>query len=292
MKYSCSIIVPSYNRDFIIFDTIDLLLPMAKENNGEIILVDQTGYDKNKIDKLIKNEPFKYIRVQKPNLPNARNIGAQVAESDILVFIDDDAIPQKDWLSNHISAYEDTTIGCVGGMFMDENAKGILSVPAKYDYNSGEYFTDFGCKTKQFTISVPGGNCSVRKDIWKEIRFDKSYKANAYFEEVDFAFRVKKQGWKILYEPNACIIHKKSSTGGCRTASSKEVYYRFRNYALFYFRFSGIRHCFSFFKREKNYAEYISRKKDDGHHIPTVAITIIGIIVGALLGIIKRTNDR
>ena len=292
MHTKISIIIPSYNRNNQIFKALDLLYPMANEENAEIVLVDQTGYDKTRLKEYSNKCRLKYIKRNKPNLPAARNAGAEAASGEILLFIDDDAEPETGWIKNHLSAYKHSDIACVGGSVKDKNAKGILTHPINYNNINGEYIADFGCSTAQETVSCPGGNFSVRKEIWEKIRFDESYKANAYFEEVDFCFRLRKAGWKIYYEPAAAVVHKSMQEGGCHIKSYSEVYYRFRNYSLFYFRFSKAANCIHFYRKEKNYAEYISRKTNGGHKISVVLMAMTGSFIGTKLGLCKRLKDK
>jgi GT2 family glycosyltransferase len=283
-----SVIVPSYNRGPVVFSTLEQIAPLVKAAGGELILVDQSGYDREKINKLWQLCEFKYIRLKLPGLPNARNRGAQTASNEILLFIDDDAVPHEAWIESHVRHYDDPGIGCVAGSVRDSNAPGKADVPVIFNEKNGIYYTDFGCEKMQETISVPGGNFSVRKSVWEQILFDTSYKSNAYFEEVDFAFRLRKSGWRILYEPQAVVEHRPAPAGGCRYRGIYEIYYRFRNYALFYFQHANIRYCPEYFKKEKNFVEYISRNGRGSHKASVVLIAALGILSGVFTGLRKR----
>lgn len=283
-----SIIVPSFGREDIIYTTLEKLVPVAGRMEAELILVDQTGYDKDKIKMITGPCKFRYLFLRPPGLPAARNAGAKAASGDILVFIDDDAEPQDRWLENHLKHYHNEIVGCVAGSVIDANAKGEAETPVTYSDKTGRYYTDFLCPKAQETLSVPGCNFSVRKKLWQKIRFDRCYKASALFEEVDFAFRLRKAGWVIQYEPDTRIIHNILDNGGCRFIGLRKIYYRFRNHALFYFRFSGKCLGVYFYIEEKKFAEYISRKPEGGHRIKDVFIAIVGSFIGTLIGLRKR----
>lgn len=287
-KLSASIIVPSFHRPEGIQKILTMLSLLCEKEGAELLLVDQSGYDLQKIESITRNCDFKYVRLAEPNLPAARNAGAENSSGEILLFIDDDAEPQEGWIAAHLAPFADPQIGCVGGRVIDTNAKGNSKVPVTYNSRTGEYVADFGCDVAQETISFPGGNSAIRKKAWEQIRFDPIYKANAYFEEVDFAFRARKKGWKIFYEPKAAIIHQPSRTGGCRYEKFIEVYYRFRNFSLFYFRFNGIKNLFHYAKKEKNFAEFISRNPNGSHRIPIVATAFAGFFTGMILGLARR----
>lgn len=288
---TASIIIPSYNREEALLGCLPAIGAEVVACNGELIVVDQTGYDKVRLSGAAGGADLKHIRSKRPNLPAARNVGCSVARGDILVFIDDDAIPQPGWLRTHLAAYDNPAIGAIAGGVIDSNAKGEAPIPVKYDPINGSYSTDFGCTTRQETISVPGVNFSVRRAVWQATLFDESYVGNAYFEEVDFAFRLRRAGWAILYEPAARVVHELVRAGGCRQTGMTEAYYRFRNYALFYFRFSKVRHSPGFFLREKNYAEYISRAHRHGHRPSIVLAAIAGSLMGVLRGLATKSRE-
>jgi GT2 family glycosyltransferase len=286
--FSASVIVSSFNRQDIINRTIGLLSYLCAGEKAELIVVDQSGYHLNNAEIVSSRCEFKTIRLFTPNLPAARNAGAQAAKGDILLFIDDDAIPQEGWIRAHLAPFADPLVGCVGGKVLDGNAKGDSAVPVAYNSKNGEYIADFGCNFAQETISFPGGNCAIRKKVWEQIRFDPAYKANAYFEEVDFAFRARQKGWKIFYEPKAGVFHQPAKAGGCRYEKKAETYYRFRNFALFYFRFNGLRNFIAFAGKEKKYAEFISRKDSGRHRMSTVITAGAGLFSGMILGLARR----
>jgi len=291
MKPECSVIVPSYGRENVVGQTLGCLAEIARGKRIELLLVDQTGYAGVAFTELAKEPFFRHLHLGRPNLPAARNKGAAAALGEILVFLDDDALPQPSWLENHLRHYGDPRVAAVAGRVIDSNAPGEREKPVEFDAASGAYVTDFGCRLSQETISVPGCNFSVRKKIWETIRFDPSFTANAYFEEVDFAFRLRRAGGVILFEANAAVRHDLVRSGGCRYTGPKEIYHRFRNYGLFHFRHGDLTHLPSFLRKEKNFLEFVSRRKQGGHSLRPVLAAARGLAAGGLRGLGKRAKD-
>lgn len=91
MSFDLSIIVPTYNREQILKRTIKSLIEASKGFNVEIIIINDSSDDLE-----LKEEYRSYIKVFKNNkgkgVASARNTGAQIASSDILLFLDDDII--------------------------------------------------------------------------------------------------------------------------------------------------------------------------------------------------------
>ena len=63
-----------------------------------------------------------------------------------------------------------------------------------------------------------GGNFTVRRDIALKLGgFDEQFVRVAYNFEAEFAYRLNRAGYRIFYEPAACVHHLKASGGGTRT---------------------------------------------------------------------------
>ncbi len=67
---------------------------------------------------------------------------------------------------------------------------------------------------------IQGGNHSIKvKDAIEVGMYDENYPGVALREETDMAIRLFKSGYKIVYDPEATIIHLNLSSGGCRKKS-------------------------------------------------------------------------
>ena len=102
-----SLIIPTYNRQEIVSQTLKYLKKQSI-TGFEVILVDQTVSNDSNL-KNFKNDGFiyKYIKITETGLPNARNVGAENAKGDILVFIDDDSIPDPDLIQSYMNLFND-----------------------------------------------------------------------------------------------------------------------------------------------------------------------------------------
>lgn len=73
------------------------------------------------------------IFVDEPGIVAAENQGLQHATSNVVVLLDDDAIPQSGWLQRIEAHYEDPQVGAVGGPTIPYvNGKPLLEVTRKH----------------------------------------------------------------------------------------------------------------------------------------------------------------
>ena len=58
---------------------------------------------------------IQYVRFFEPNISRARNHAIRAATGGIIVFIDDDALPERDWLAELVQPFEDPNVATIGG---------------------------------------------------------------------------------------------------------------------------------------------------------------------------------
>ena len=119
-----SVIIPTYNRCDILFNTI-VEFEKQLDLNFELLVIDQS----EKIHKRItsytsSNYSYKYINLKTIGLPNARNYGVKEAQGDIIIFIDDDSIPDKYLVSKYRELFQ--LLGpelLIGGRVIEKGTK-------------------------------------------------------------------------------------------------------------------------------------------------------------------------
>ena len=280
-----SLIIPTYNRQEIVSQTLKYLKKQSI-TGFEVILVDQTVSNDSNL-KNFKNDGFiyKYIKITETGLPNARNVGAENAKGDILVFIDDDSIPDPDLIQSYINLFNDYEKDkwCIGGRVIEKNT----NMFKENDSIVGGWITWYGKTLKNFdTVTsgecewATGGNFGLTKDLFIEAGgFDPNFIGTAVMEDGDFGYAVRKNGGRVYYYPEPVIEHLRIPTGGVRQKNPAEgMFYRAHNTVYFFRKYGRRRFLFFVFLYLNGVAlkEWIKQK----HGLSSFIWTWIGFYKG------------
>ena len=114
MNLKASVVLVTRNRQDMLKKTIKAVL-FQTEKNFELIIVDDGSTDgTSEFVKSIKDKRVRGIVQNHSGLAEGRNNGIRNAKSDIVAFIDDDELPEKEWLSNLISKFKGGVVGVEG----------------------------------------------------------------------------------------------------------------------------------------------------------------------------------
>ena len=100
--------IPTYNRAYSLAETIDAVAGVSPPNDDwELIVVDNNSSDETK-EVCLRHLPpnGRYVFEPKPGVSNARNRVFQEARGELIVFTDDDTLPDENWLAAYEQAVE------------------------------------------------------------------------------------------------------------------------------------------------------------------------------------------
>jgi GT2 family glycosyltransferase len=175
----------------------------------EIIVVDDGSMDKSV--SLVKSN-FPQVRVYRHKINRgfsaAVNLGARMAKGNLILLLNTDVIPSKNFLVSVLPHFE------------KESVFGISLHEKNYTWAKGFFADGYiqigpGKKTDKPHISfwVSGGSGVFRRSYWMSLGgMDEKLLSPFYWEDIDICYRAAKRGWEILWEPNAIVEHKHEST--------------------------------------------------------------------------------
>lgn len=214
-----TIAIPTYGRDSVLVDTLRHVLALDPPAD-EVLVVDQTpSHDEatqKQLDAWSNAGAIRWERLPQPSIPHAMNIALQRATGDVVLFLDDDLIPCRGLVANHLEAI--ATADAVVGQILQPGEKPIAVVPARPGDRMANLEFRFNSDAPATVTNVMAGNLSVRRERALAIGgFDENFGDTAYRFETDFAWRLADAGGVIRFEPTASIHHLKAERGGLRT---------------------------------------------------------------------------
>lgn len=207
-----TVVVPSRGRPHLVPGILDALRYLTYPA-FEVVLVGEGGsldaYD-------VPSElaaAVHYFPCDVANISVARNIGIRAARGEVVAFIDDDSIPEPDWLDRLVVPFQDPKVAAAGGIVRDRDGVRLQFGGGWCDPTGEETPFDTpgsGPKTaslsKGYTLALMGTNCAFRRAALLEIGgFDESY--HYFLDETDALIRLGKAGWLTAWAPEAEVHH-------------------------------------------------------------------------------------
>lgn len=214
--HKVSVIISVYSKDRLeyLLDCLDSLRRQSFKPFEVIVVLDPlqdiVDFYKSRLDSDVK-----IIVSNGSGLSNARNAGVKNAEGDVVAFIDDDAVADRDWLKNLMKNYWSPYVAGVGGSIRPlwENGRPIW-FPEELDWVVGCSYKGLP-EGKAFVRNIIGCNMSFQRWIFEKFgyfrvdvgRFGKLLLGS---EETELCIRVQSENpmLKFVYDPSAVVYHR------------------------------------------------------------------------------------
>jgi GT2 family glycosyltransferase len=235
---TCAIMVLNWNGASWLERCLSSVVDAAKVVDAEVIVIDNASTDKSA--ELCRTRfPSVRCEVEPVNkVLAAYNAAARRSTNDILVFLNNDVIVERDFLSPLLAHFEK----CPRLLAV---APKVLSFPPQPD-SPVEMEAEFAVWTKGMLRGKPhsstracptrytlGGAMACRRTRFLALGgFDELF-LPGYHEDIDFSWRGWKQGWISLYEPGSRVYH---AGGGSMGRSSRVTEIQLRNEFLFHWK--------------------------------------------------------
>ena len=244
IKSSVSIVIPHWNNVDVLSECLESISNTNFEN-FETIVVDNASTD-NSVASVRSNYPNVKLIENDKNYGYAGgcNIGAEAASGDFLIFLNNDTVQEKDWISNLIKTINsDDKIAAVQPKILNYYDRNVFDYAGGsgghmdiycFPFARGRIFSfqendegQYNNKEKCFWSS---GTCfMVRRELFQKAGgFDESF--FAHMEEIDLCWRLYAMGFEVWVEPDSVVYHKNALT--LPMHSHKKYYLNHRNSLL------------------------------------------------------------
>jgi GT2 family glycosyltransferase/glycosyltransferase involved in cell wall biosynthesis len=222
-KEPVSIIICTKDKPELIIKCVESIL---KYTNGifEILIHDTGSTDRNVLAYYERIKSHKNIQIFKSNLATfnfsiANNMILKYAKYNTLLFLNNDTLVNPTWLSEMLKVLQDEKVGIVGSKLLFPNKTiqhagvmvgnnglaGHLYIGKPFNYKPANYAREVS--------AVTGACLMIKRDIFEKVgKFDEKYIIE--FQDVDLCMKVRRMGYKVIYQPKSIVYHLAGVTRG------------------------------------------------------------------------------
>lgn len=237
-----SVIVPTYRRFEPLLSTLrDLVAQDYPEL--EIIVADQNpawpSELQPQIDELRAHRNIRWLPLAAPGVVAARNEAGQISQGEILLFVDDDVeIRDRQFIRRHVRNYRDPAVSAVAGRECSPGrappANESDQLPSETPQYSDEPAVlqalsfDRDSSRRVWVATFCTCNGSIRRDAFLAVGgFDENFTGNSYGDDYDLAIRLDAAGYRIVFDPQAALVHLRVPVGGLRLSDAANSFNEF-----------------------------------------------------------------
>lgn len=130
-----TILIPAYNEEHHIAETVSSVLKLEYPSKLEIIVLDDGSKDRTYA--VAKHFPVKVVKLDHGGKAAALNRGIKMASGDVIVTLDADSMPEKNALTELIPYLNDPEVGAVSSALKVHSPTNILQQFQWIEYISG-----------------------------------------------------------------------------------------------------------------------------------------------------------
>ena len=186
------------------------LIHQQSYQNYETVVVDSGSYDGTK--EIARQFSDKLLTIEQDNFTFgfAINYGIKHSSGELACIVSAHTIPtDSNWLKELVSAFNsDSLHNGVAMSYGRQVGDPISNFSEKMDFKS--HFGLVEMKQSRPDYFCNNANALIRKDLWIDHPFDESLTG---LEDIEWSKYWLDQGYKVVYKPNACIIHIHNENG-------------------------------------------------------------------------------
>ena len=215
-----SVILCTYNRERYIYNVLQSIAA-GGFGDYEIVLVNNNSTDgtESECQRFAKDHPevaMRYCVEKQQGLSYARNRGIMESQGEVLVYVDDDAVVNWEYLQTYADFFNRNKEAVAAGGPITPRYDGCEE-PSWMSHYTRQLVTgelNLGTREREFPKGAfpGGGNAAYRKSVFNEVglfNVELGRKGNSLIgaEEKDLFDKMTSRGMKFYYLPNAILYH-------------------------------------------------------------------------------------
>jgi glycosyltransferase involved in cell wall biosynthesis len=183
---------------------------LANEGFDQLFVIDQSDADETELAIGTLSDPrLRYIRTESRGVTRGRNLGAQLAQGDVIAFTDDDCRVAPDWIPALARIFaNDPEVAVVCGSVRVAEAVKDLGFTEHFEPHVREWKGRYPPFGRDWGITA---NLAARLDVLARVgKFDSMLGAGAPLRsggEPDLLFRVLRDGFKVVNATEVWVDH-------------------------------------------------------------------------------------
>jgi rhamnosyltransferase len=211
-----SIVIPTRNGMPLVKQCLAQVLCQETAWPFEVVVIDSASTDGTW--EFLETLPIKRLRIrpQEFNHGATRNLGAEKALGEVLVFLVQDAVPaDRHWLANLVAACDQPNVaGAYSSQLPRPDSTPITRYlalgttptgdrPERKALPPGQHLADLP-PPRQFQLALfQNASSCIRRSVWLEHQFP----VVPYGEDMEWGKQIIDAGYVITYEPAAAVYH-------------------------------------------------------------------------------------
>jgi rhamnosyltransferase len=204
-----SVIILTRNSAKTIKDVLDGVIKQ-RFDDFEVLLIDSESTDQTL--SIAKQYPLKIISIKSSNFGHGktRNYAAKLAKGDFIVFLTHDSVPEKNnWLDELIAPFADQNVVGVYGQQVPRNDENVLDKHFHMGLYGNKKIIWASDNWSQGDNLFSDANSALRRKFLLKYPYAPDIIVS---EDYEWATRMLKLEFNIVYSPTARVIHSHSYT--------------------------------------------------------------------------------
>ncbi len=230
-----SIVIVNYNGRRHLPECLKTIMRMNyPKDKLEVVVVDNGSTD-GSVEYL--ESRWKSVRLLKNSsnegFAGPSDDGAAAATGEYVVFLNNDMRVDRNWLREMLATAERTNADCVGSTILNWDGSKIDFIGGGITfYGRGHqyHYNEPAARVEELAGNDPeimfacGGAMLIKRDVFNGTGgFDRDY--FAYFEDVDFGWRLWAEGYRAVLSTKSIVYHKHNSTSKTMPKERLDVLY-------------------------------------------------------------------